>query len=225
MHLHKQFLQLGITNILLLLITSYAFYNHNFEMVFVCTLMLLVSLAPFYLKAAHNVYIPAVFMYAAIIFIFSSVFFGQFGGLYDRWHWFDSFLHFISALAFGLVGFLLLFVYYVHNKLKLPKAIIIFFALFFCLGVGALWEIIEYGIDNALGTNMQVGSLDDTMIDLLLNGLGGLVSVVLCSLYISKISVPAIDNAVNAITEEIIEENEEVIKTTTNDPEASSNPS
>ena len=31
MHLHKQFLQLGITNILLLLITSYAFYNHNFE--------------------------------------------------------------------------------------------------------------------------------------------------------------------------------------------------
>lgn len=224
MKLHKQFVQLGITNILLLVITLYALYTHNFEMAFASALMLLVSLAPLYFKAAHNVYIPAVFMYAAIVFIFSSVFLGQFGGLYDRWHWFDAFLHFISALAFGLAGFLLLFVFYVHNKLKLPKAVILFFTFFFCLGVGALWEIIEYGIDYALGTDMQVHSLDDTMIDLLLDGLGAAVAITICSIYMSKMSVPVIDNAVQALTEEIIEENKEVAKTTINDPKASSNP-
>jgi hypothetical protein len=225
MQLHKQFLQLGATNILLLAITLYALYNQSYDMVFAGVLMLLVSLMPFYFKAVHNVHIPAVFMYVTIVFIFSSVFLGQFGGLYDRWHWYDAFLHFISALAFGIIGFLLLFVYYVHNKLKLPKGLILFFAFFFCLGVGALWEIIEYGIDNSLGTNMQVGSLDDTMIDLLVDGLGAVVSIAMCSIYMSKMSVPVIDNAVNAITEEIIEENKEVAKTTTNDPEASSNPS
>jgi len=223
MHLHKQFLQLGATNILLILIASYALYTHSFEMAFAGALMLLVSLAPFYFKAAHNVYIPAVFMYVAVVFIFSSVFLGQFGGLYDRWHWYDSFLHFISALAFGLAGFLLLFVYYVHNKLKLPKAIILFFTFFFCLGVGALWEIIEYGIDHAFGTNMQVNSLDDTMIDLILDGLGAAVTITLCSIYMSRTSVPIIDNVVQAVTEEIMEENKEVAKTTTNDPDASSN--
>lgn len=157
MNLHKQFLQLGVTNILLLVITLYALYNHNFEMAFAGGLMLLVSLAPFYLKAAHNVYIPAVFMYAAITFIFSSVFLGQFGGLYDRWHWFDSFLHFISALAFGLAGFLLLFVYYVHNKLKLPKPIILLFTFSFAsesAPCGKLWstELIMCSIQTCKST-------------------------------------------------------------------------
>lgn len=223
MQLHKQFIQLGITNLLLLLITVYALYGHSFEMAFASALMFLVSLAPFYLKAAYNVYIPAVFMYAAIVFIFSSIFLGQFGGLYDRFHWYDAFLHFISALAFGLVGFLLLFVFYVHNKLKLPKSLILFFTFFFCLGVGALWEIIEYGIDYALGTNMQVNSLDDTMIDLILDGLGAAVAVTFCSVYMSKMSVPIIDGAMQTIMEEIMEENKEVSKTTTNDPGASSN--
>src|SRR3989344_3471686 len=225
MHLHKQFLQLGIINVLLLAITVYALYNARFEMAFVCALMLLVSLAPLYLKALHDVYVPAVFMYVTIVFIFSSVFFGQFGGLYDRWHWYDSFLHFISALAFGLAGFLLLFVFYVHNKLRLPKSIILFFTFFFCLGVGALWEIIEYGIDNVFGTNMQVNSLDDTMIDLMLNGLGAVVAVTFCYIYMSRTSIPVIDNTVQALTEEILEENTEATKTTTNDPGASSNPS
>ena len=194
-------------------------------MAFVCALMLLVSLAPLYLKAVHDVYVPAVFMYVTLVFIFSSVFFGQFGGLYDRWHWYDSFLHFISALAFGLAGFLLLFVFYVHNKLRLPKSIILFFTFFFCLGVGALWEIIEYGIDNVFGTNMQVNSLDDTMIDLMLNGLGAVVAVTFCYIYMSRTSIPIIDNTVQALTEEILEENTEATKTTTNDPGASSNPS
>jgi len=224
MKLHKQFLQIGITNILLLVITLYALYSHSYSMAFAGMLMLLVSLMPFYFKAAHNVYIPAVFMYGAVVFIFSSVFLGQFGGLYDRWHWYDAFLHFISALALGLAGFLLLFVYYVHNKLKLPKGIILFFSFFFCLGVGALWEIIEYGIDLTFGTNMQVNSLDDTMTDLLIGGLGAFVSITMCSIYMSRKSVPVIDNVVNAITEEIIEENKEMAKTTTNDPGASSNP-
>ncbi len=222
MQLHKQFLQLGITNLLLLLITLYALYNHSFEMMLASALMLLVSLAPFYLKAAHNVYIPAVFMYIVIAFIFASIFLGQFGGLYDRLHWYDAFLHFISALAFGLVGFLLLFVFYVHNKLKLPKSVILFFTFFFCLGVGALWEIIEYGIDYVLGTNMQVNSLDDTMVDLLFGGLGATVTVTLLGIYMSKMNAPIIDEAMHTMTEEIIKENKVVAKTSINDTEPAS---
>ena len=218
MSIHKQFMQLSIVSSLLLLIIIYALYNNSFEMAFAATLMLPMSLTPLYFKAAHDVYIPAVFMYVAVVFIFSSVFLGQFGGLYDRWHWYDAFLHFISALAFGLAGFILLFVYYVHNKLRLPKGIILFFTFFFCLGVGALWEIIEYFIDHILGTNMQVSSLDDTMIDLIIGGLGATVSIIICSIYMSRINVPIIDNAVKAMTEEIIDENKEVAKTTTNDP-------
>ena len=68
---------------------------------------------------------------------------------------------------------------------------------------------------------MQVSSLDDTMIDLIIGGLGATVSIIICSIYMSRINVPIIDNAVKAMTEEIIDENKEVAKTATNDPKTS----
>jgi len=186
-------------------------------MAFAGVLMLFLSLMPLYLKTALNVYIPAGFIYLGIAFIFASVFLGQFGGLYDRLPWYDALLHFISALAFGLAGFIILYIYYVHNKIRLPKSVLLFFAFFFCLGIGSLWEIIEYGIDFTFGTNMQVNSLDDTMSDLILNGLGAIVSITICSLYISKIHMPILESMVDAVTQEIVEENSAVAKTTTND--------
>ena len=209
---HKQFTELSIVNLLLFGLILYALFTQNYEMVFMGILMIGVSLVPLYLKAAHDVHIPAMFIYITIVFIFASVFLGQFGGLYDRWHWYDAFLHFISAMVFGFIGFLLFYVYYAHNKLKFPRSLMLFFALFFVLGVGGLWEIIEYGIDNFFGTNMQVGSLDDTMIDLIVDGLGGLVSIIICSLYLSKITVPVIDKVVEVVTEEVLEENRDMAR-------------
>lgn len=118
--LHKNYIQLGLVNILLVSLCGYALYTDNLAMTVAGVLMLSVSLIPHLFKGIHNVHIPAFFIYSVIIFIFVSVFLGQFGGLYDRWHWYDAFLHFISALAFGFVGFLLIYIYYVHNKLQLP---------------------------------------------------------------------------------------------------------
>mgnify|MGYP007080246565 CR=1 FL=1 len=207
MKLPKQYLQLGCTNLLLLSVGGYAVYAQSYEMLFSVFLMLVVSLTPYYLKGTHNIHIPITFIYAAILFIFMSVFLGQFGGLYDRLPWWDAFLHLISAITFGFVGFILLYVYYVHNQIKIPRGVILTFAFFFSLGVGGMWEIIEYAIDLTLGTNMQVGSLDDTMIDLILGAVGGLIATIMCALYLSKFNTPIIDTIVEAMTEEVIEEN------------------
>jgi len=207
MKLHKQYIQLGFTNLLLLAIGGYAVYTQRYEMLFSIFLMLLISLLPHFLKGKYNIHVPVVFIYSTIVFIFLSVFLGQFGGLYDRWHGWDSFLHYISAVSFGFTGFVLIYVYYVHNKLKIPQKLILILAFFFCLGIGGLWEIIEYGIDNALGTSMQANSLDDTMIDLIIGALGGLTATIMCSLYLSRFHVPVIDSVVEAITKETVEEN------------------
>lgn len=216
--LHKNYIELGIVSILLVGLTSYAIYTDNIAMIVAGALMLAVSLIPHLFKGIHNVHVPAFFIYFVITFIFISVFLGQFGGLYDRWHWYDAFLHLISAIAFGFIGFLLLYIYYVHNKLQLPRALILLFAFLFSMGIGGMWEIIEYGLDNFLGTNMQVGSLDDTMIDLMLDAVGGFIAVVLCSLYISRIHIPVVDSVVEAVTDEVITENETMAKDTKNEP-------
>lgn len=202
-------------SIFLFVFTLYALYHGNFEIVFVGVLMLFLSVLPLFLKSALDLHIPAVFIYTGIVFIFLSLFLGQFSGFYDRFHWYDAFLHFLSAVIIGFIGFIILFTYYTYHKIQPSKSIILFFVFFFCLGVGALWEIFEYGVDARFNTNMQVGSLGDTMIDLIVTGIGALVSTTICALYMSKVAVPVIDNMVGAVTKEVLEENNEAKRITT----------
>lgn len=210
MRLYKHAVTLGATNVLLLGAAGYAFWSGQNELGFVASLMFFVSVSPHYFKAVHNVYIPLLFIYGAIVFIFSSILLGQFGGMYDRFHWYDAFLHFLSALVLGIVGFLIIYVFYSVNRLKLPLLIIVMFSFSFTVTIGVMWGIIEYFIDMTLGTNMQVNSLDDTMIDLIVNSLGGLIASLIGYLYVKKISLPGLENVVASVTNEVEEGNKKM---------------
>lgn len=216
MKLYKHIFSLGITNILLLGAVIYSFWTGQNELGFVTSLMFIVSISPHYLKAVHNVHIPVVFIYGAIGFIFFSIMLGQFGGMYDKFHWYDSFLHFIAALVLGIVGFLIIYVFYSVNKLKLPLLIVVIFSFSFAVAIGVLWEIIEYYIDIFLGTNMQVNSLDDTMVDLIIDCIGALIAATTAYLYISKISLPTLEAVVETVSVEAVTENKNMAASTVN---------
>ncbi len=216
MGLYKHAISLGVTNVLLLGTAGCAFWFDRNELGFVASLMFAVSISPHYFKAVHNVYIPTIFIYGAIAFIFSSIMLGQFGGMYDRFHWYDAFLHFLSALVLGIVGFLIIYVFYSVNKLKLPLLIVVIFSFSFAVTIGVIWEIIEYFIDMTLGTNMQVSSLDDTMIDLTINSLGGLIAAFIGYLYVIKIPLPGLENVLESVTNEVKEGNKDMAAATVN---------
>ena len=216
MKLYKDARVLGIANIVLLAATSCAFLFGQNELGFVASLMFTMSISPHYFKAVHNVYIPVIFIYGVIVFIFFSIMLGQFGGMYDRFHWYDAFLHFLSSLVLGIVGFLIMYVFYSVNKLKLPLLLVVIFSFCFAVTIGVIWEIIEYFIDLTLGTNMQVSSLDDTMIDLMVNSLGALISSVIGYLYVVKIPLLGLENVVESITDEVKTENREAVAAAVN---------
>ena len=216
MRLYKNAFSLGVTNVWLLGAAISAFWFAKNELGFVASLMFVVSISPHYFKAVHNVYIPIVFIYGAIVFIFSSILLGQFGGMYDRFHWYDAFLHFLSSLVLGIVGFLIIYVFYSVNKLKLPLMIIVIFSFSFAVTIGVMWEITEYFIDMTLGTNMQVESLDDTMIDLIVNSIGGLISAFIGYLYVIKIPLPGLKNMVDSVTNDVKNENKGMVAATVN---------
>lgn len=214
MKLYKHALSLGVTSLLLLGTAGCAFWFGQNELGFVASLMFAVSISPYYFKAVHNVYIPTIFIYGTIVFIFSSIMLGQFGGMYDKFHWYDAALHFLSALVLGIIGFLIIYVFYSVNKLKLPLLIVVLFSFSFAVTIGVIWEIIEYFIDMTLGTNMQVDSLDDTMVDLMVNSLGGLISAFIGYLYVVKIPLPILENVVESVTSEVKQENKEMVAAT-----------
>ncbi len=146
-----------------------------------------VTLLPMTLGRRFRVFIPPEFELLAVVFVFASLFLGEVGGFYTRFWWWDAALHTASGFLLGILGFLL--VHVLNEKedveLHMKPSFVALFAFMFAVGLGALWEIFEFGMDQLLGLNMQKSGLMDTMWDLIVDTMGALVISGLGFLYIT----------------------------------------
>lgn len=153
----------------------------------ITTGILLISLTPAFLGKLFRIFIPPEFVLLAIAFIFASLFLGEIRGYYTRFWWWDIVLHSCSGVLLGIIGFLLVHVLNQTEEIELhmKPGFVAFFAFLFAVGIGALWEIFEFGMDSVFRTNMQKemlgdpSGLTDTMWDLIVDVLGALVITVL----------------------------------------------
>ncbi len=150
-------------------------------------LILALTLAPVLMSRRFEVFIPAEIKLLATLFIFASLFLGEVQGYYTRFWWWDLLLHTASGFLLGVFGFLLVYILNEKKSLRfhMTPGFVAFFAFMFAVGVGALWEIFEFAMDQILGTNMQKAMLDDpsgltdTMLDLVVDTVGAAVIAVL----------------------------------------------
>ena len=129
------------------------------------------------------VFIPVEIQIFVVLFIFATLFLGEVRDYYERFWWWDLVLHTSSGVLLGLLGFL--FVYMVNENeavdVSMKPAFVALFAFFFGVGIGCLWEIVEFAADQILGMNMQKpmrgdpSGLTDTMWDLIVDTLGSAV--------------------------------------------------
>jgi len=141
------------------------------------SLILMITLLPVLLGNRFKVYIPHEFESLAVIFVYMALFLGEVQGYYLRFWWWDVVLHTGSGLLLGILGFLLVYVLNEKKEIQLelhPKFIALF-AFMFAMGIGAIWEIFEFAMDQLFGMNMQKSGLMDTMWDLIVDGIGALV--------------------------------------------------
>lgn len=145
--------------------------------------VMVITGAPAILERRSPVSIPNEYQVLAIIFVFASLFLGEFRSYYERFWWWDVALHATSGLLLGIVGFLLV---YVMNEVKridlhMRPGFVALFAFVFAVAAGAIWEIFEFGMDQLAGTNMQKpflgdpSGLTDTMWDLIVDAFGAAV--------------------------------------------------
>ena len=112
-----------------------------------------------------------------IAFVLISSLLGSCYGFYGIDHY-DDFLHIWSgfiacSFAYSLLAFF-------NNKEQITnmnKIFIIIYLLTFSVAVAGFWEIMEFSMDNILGTNTQVGGLTDTIMDMI-DGLIGAVIMI-----------------------------------------------
>lgn len=145
--------------------------------------IMLITGAPLVFGRRLPIRIPLEYELLTILFVFASLFLGEFRSYYERFWWWDVALHATSGLLLGVLGFLLV---YVLNEVKqidlrMRPSFVALFAFMFAVSVGTFWEIFEFAMDQIFGTVMQKpmlgdpSGLTDTMWDLIVDAIGAAV--------------------------------------------------
>ena len=144
--------------------------------------IMVVTGAPAVLGNRLPVRIPSEYELLTILFVFGSLFLGEFRSYYERFWWWDVALHATSGLLLGILGFLLVYILNENKRINLHMrpGFVALFAFVFAVAVGTFWEIFEFSVDQIFGTTMQKpmlgdpSGLTDTMWDLIVDALGAL---------------------------------------------------
>lgn len=114
------------------------------------------------------------------IFIFSTQYLGSFLGFYTIFPWWDIALHLSSGILLVYSSYVLVLIIDRKNSLyeRGQIKLILLIGLTVAIAGAALWEVFEFSADQLLGTNTQLGSLRDTMHDIICGIIGGSLQTV-----------------------------------------------
>lgn len=152
--------------------------------VFVTLAALALTVLPGLLASRMGLRLPPSFLAAIALFVLATLYLGEVYDFYDRFWWWDLALHFGSAMGFGILGFLLIFMLFQGDRYAAPPWAV--GVLSFCLAMtaGVLWEIFEYAMDTFFGFNMMKSGLPDTMGDFIVNTLGAALAALAGVIYL-----------------------------------------
>ncbi|MFK7937770.1 MAG: hypothetical protein AB8B82_00205 [Roseovarius sp.] len=161
--------------IALAIVTLEALIFGPWSLAFVAFATLVLSLAPVLVARWADVIVPPSFIAAIVLFVGGTVFLGEVYNFYERYWWWDTMMHGGSAIGFGLIGFILVFMMFQGDRFAAPPLAMAFFAFCFALSIGTMWEVFEFVMDQSFGLNMQKSGLTDTMGDLIVDAVGALI--------------------------------------------------
>ncbi|MEI4486569.1 hypothetical protein V8J36_10235 [Frigidibacter sp. MR17.14] len=151
----------------------FALWERQWPLAFVALATFGASVAPLVLVRRLGVRLPMPFIVGIVAFIYATIFLGEAFDFYHRYAWWDVVMHGGSALGFGLMGFLFVFMLFEGDRYAAPAWAMGFMAFCVAVTIGAVWEIFEFAMDQAFGLNMQKSGLMDTMGDLIVDVVGG----------------------------------------------------
>jgi hypothetical protein len=158
--------------------TVVALITQHWTNVFVSITALILTLLPTIFSERFRIRLPLSFMAGISLFVFGTIFLGEAFNFYEKYWWWDVLLHGVSAMGFGVIGFLFIFYLFEGDKYAAPPWAVAFFAFSFAVTIGAMWEIFEFSMDQTFGMNMQKSGLVDTMWDLIVDSIGAFIGAI-----------------------------------------------
>ena len=155
-------------------------------------LAIIVVFIPLFLKKVFKISFPKLATSVFYLFLFLSIYLGTFVGLYTKTIVWDIIVHLLSGFVFGFFAMFLINLFFSSKNKNINPCFVFIFVFCFALSIGACWEIYEFTFDSLLGLNMQgfatqgglnyIGqkALLDTMLDIVFDFLGAIVSAIIC---------------------------------------------
>ena len=152
-----------------------------------CLVALVLTLAPAIHARRSDAGVPLEIELVLLWFMVTDMTLGNWLGFYHL-SWYDKALHLSNSVMVASIGFLTIYVLHLTHHTRFHPVLDGVGIFLITLGIGALWEIAEYGVDHLFARASQgapgLSPLDDTMFDLVMDGLGGVLGAVLGTLYI-----------------------------------------
>ena len=137
-------------------------------------IFIFLSFIPAFFENNFKIQLPVEFDFLMMLFLFLSIILGDSAKFYELFFWWDGFLHFLSGILIGFLGFILIYIIFFIHKIKASPILLVFISFSFSITIGVIWEIVEFVIDIIFDTTLQNG-LFDTMKDLILATTGALI--------------------------------------------------
>lgn len=159
-------------------------WEGQLSIAFIAAATLALTAAPHFLARRLGVRLPAGIVAAIALFAFATLFLGEVFDFYGRFWWWDVVLHFGSAVGFGLLAYLGIFMLFEGDRYAAPPIAIAILTFCVAMAIGAIWEVFEFGMDQIFGLNMQKSGLIDTMHDLIVDMAGAAIAALTAMLHL-----------------------------------------
>lgn len=162
-------------------------------------LALIILVAPWFFTKNRICVVPIDIEILFLIVVFFELIVADAYSLYSRVPYYDKFMHLLVSFVVGLVGMVIIYTFYALGKLQASTGVMFALIVLITMGLGAGLEMGEYFYDNAmypiigpyLPTGLTQGSmvaspLADTMEDLFVDTMGGILGAAIGIILIKK---------------------------------------
>lgn len=158
---------------LVILVMVRQIFLHNYWNAFLCILVLIQFLIPYFITKKLKIELPSIFEIIILLFIFSSEVLGEIQNFYGVFKHFDTVLHTLNGFLCAAVGFSLIDLCNNNSeKFNLSPLYLTIVAFCFSMTIGVLWEFLEYSIDKVMLSDMQKDKLVTKISSVYLNSDG-----------------------------------------------------
>ncbi len=146
-----------ILRIAVILVMIRCIVDKRYESLFTAGLCLILFLIPPFVEKNFKLELPTVLETLAFIFIFCAEIFGEIGGFYQKYAFWDTMLHTTNGFIFAAFGFCLIDIINQNPKIKFTMSPIYVAITAFCFSmtIGVLWEFWEFSSDILFMNDMQ----------------------------------------------------------------------